>query len=97
MHSSFTPIHTSLHPPPGQHQLECAQLIIRARELAQQLEAANKAKNELAISHLATLDRAAEESQAVVQGLVEREKMVTAQMEMQTKKQGKEFAALEKK
>lgn len=83
--------------PPGQHQLECAQLTIRARELAQQLEAANKAKEELAVSHLATLDRAVEEHQAVVQGLVEREKMATGQLEKQSKKHEKDLLALEKK
>jgi hypothetical protein len=61
---------------------------------------ATREKEELVVSHHSVLDRTAEEYQAVVQGMVERERVSTertAELEKLSKKQGKEISAYEKK
>ena len=85
----------------GQHQLECAQLSIRVRELTQQVSQSEEKEGALS-ARLAELQREREGKEMALAQLEEmresegRARTQLAELETLSKKQGRELAALSK-
>ena len=73
----------------GQHQLECAQLSIKVRDLSQKLEAVESSKVDLVEEHQTQLQELSRREEAALAKQAELEKL--------SKKQGREFKQMEKK